>query len=35
MTSSTEQTVFIVDDDVAVRDALALLLVSCPVNNWH
>lgn len=26
MTSSTEQTVFIVDDDVAVRDALALLL---------
>ena len=26
MTSSVEQTVFIVDDDVAVRDALALLL---------
>lgn len=26
MTSNTEQTVFIVDDDVAVRDALALLL---------
>lgn len=26
MTSSTEQTVFIIDDDVAVRDALALLL---------
>lgn len=26
MTSSNEQTVFIVDDDVAVRDALALLL---------
>jgi RNA polymerase sigma factor (sigma-70 family) len=26
MTSSVEQTVFIVDDDVAIRDALALLL---------